>query len=306
MEDWKNWQGRTRTSDLEAKELAKLRVYREGGLNYYAAKMTEEQIRERRMYLRRTLAAYSVWENLSNDALNDIRLYNIGGSYIVEDSNGYEFFLRVNKTTPEETAFRKARAMIPFEFIDLKGKDFRWEKYKADVSKARDMINRYTVKYPSFRDKGIGLYIYSCTKGSGKTMLASCLANEITDRYSGSVKFVNILDLIEMTKKGFNGYAEEIESIYKARLLFIDDIGVQMSKEWVDTVLYRLINERYNNRLPTVYTSNIPIEQLKMDDRIVDRIESTIMPVKLPEESIRKEVRQQEKDRLLEEIENAL
>ncbi len=305
MEDWKNRKGGNDISDLEAPELARFRLYRDGGLSYYAARMNDEQLHKRRMYLRKVLAPYPSWENLSNDALNDIRLYSVGSSYIVEDSRGYEYFLRASRITPEETAFRKARAMIPFEFIGLKGRDICWEKYKTDTSAARNMINKYTVKYPLFRDKGIGLYIHSCTKGSGKTMIASCLANEIADRYIGSVKFVNILDLIEMTKKGFNGYDEDIESIRKAGLLIIDDIGVQMSKEWIETFLYRLINERYNNRLPTVYTSNIPIEHLKMDDRIVDRIESTTMLVKLPEESIRREVRKQEKDRLLKEIENA-
>ncbi len=105
-----------------------------------------------------------------------------------------------------------------------------------------------------------------------------------------------------MTKKGFDGSSEEVKPIYESGLLVLDDIGVQMSREWIETVLYRLINERYIKRLPTIYTSNAAIENLKMDDRITDRIDSTTLPVKLPEESIRKTVRQQEKNKLLAEI----
>lgn len=305
MTEWKKRKGCTGATDLTEKELAMFRQYREGGISYFALRMDENQMHERRMYLRRVLAEFPKWENLSNDALNDIRLYSAGNGYVVEDSSGCEFFRRPAHATQEETAFRRVRAMIPFEFMDLTGKDFCWDRYRADISEAKDMINRYTVKYPVFRDKGIGLYIYSGTKGSGKTMLACCLLNEITKRYEGSVKFVNILDFLEMTKKGFDGNDEDVAAIYKAGLLVLDDIGVQMSKEWIDTVLYRLVNGRYINRLPTIYTSNVPAEGLRIDDRITDRIDSTTLPVKLPEESVRKAVRQQEKNRLLEEIENA-
>lgn len=305
MTGWEKRKGCTGATELTEKELAMFRQYREGGNSYFALRMDADQLHERRMYLRRVLAEFPRWENLSNDALNDIRLYSAGSGYVVEDSSGYEFFLRPAHVEQEDAAFRRVRAMIPFEFMDLTGKDFCWDKYRADIAEAKDMINKYTVRYPVFRDKGIGLYIYSGTKGSGKTMLACCLINEITKRYEGSVKFVNILDFLEMTKKGFDGKDEDVAAIYKAGLLVLDDIGVQMSKEWIDTVLYRLINGRYINRLPTVYTSNVPVESLRIDDRITDRIDSTTLPVKLPEESIRKAARQQEKSRLLEEIENA-
>ena len=155
--------------------------------------------------------------------------------------------------------------------------------------------------YAQFKGEGMGLYICSGAKGSGKTMLVCCLLNEITKRDAGSVKFINILDFLEMTKKSYNG-DEEVNAIYQAGLLVLDDIGVQTSKEWVDTVLYRLINERYAKRLPTIYTSNIKVQHLKMDDRIVDRIESTTYQVELPEEPIRKDIRKQEKQKLLQEI----
>lgn len=196
--------------------------------------------------------------------------------------------------------------MMPFEFMGLTAKDFQWERYKADTSGCKDMANKYIMNYPKFKEKGMGLYIYSGTKGSGKTMLACCLLNELSGRYAGSVKFVNILDFLEITKKGFNGNDTELKAIYEAGLLVMDDIGAQMSKEWVETTLYRLVNHRYAGRLPTIYTSNIPINSLKMDERITDRIESTTYSVKLPEESIRRDMRQQDKQKLLNELKNAL
>lgn len=284
------------------KELAIYRLRKEGGNQHFAMRMDHEQISERRIYMRKALRAYPKWESLSNEELNDIRLYSLGDGCIVEDREGYEFFLPAGKVTRGEADFRRVRAMMPFDFLGLTGKDFKWDKYKLDITSEKELAVRYIMKYPQFKEKGIGLYIYSGTKGSGKTMLACCLLNEIAQRYAGSIKFVNILDFIEMTKKGFSGGDEDVKTIYQASLLVLDDIGVQMAKEWIETVLYRLVNYRYINRLPTIYTSNIPADCLKMDDRITDRIESTTFPINLPEESIRKSVRQQEKRKLMDEI----
>ena len=41
--------------------------------------------------------------------------------------------------------------------------------------------------------------------------------------------------------------------------------------------------------LPTIFTSNCDSEQLKMDDRTVDRIVSISTDIKMPERSIRRE-----------------
>jgi DNA replication protein DnaC len=41
-------------------------------------------------------------------------------------------------------------------------------------------------------------------------------------------------------------------------LLLLDDLGSAKASEWVEEITYRLINERYNQCLPTIFTSNFP------------------------------------------------
>lgn len=295
----------TGATKLTGEELARYRLRKPGGMEWNSRSMTPEELSERRIYMRKTLVRFPRWENMTNAQYEDIRVYRQGNHLMLEDANGYEYLLPAAGVTAEESEFRKIRAMMPFEFLDVMAKDFQWSRYRGDVTVAKEMVNRYILHYEKLRNKGMGLYIYSGTKGSGKTMLACCLLNEITKRYKGVVKFVNILDFLEMTKKGFSGDDEDVNNIRHAGLLVVDDIGVQMSKEWIDTVLYSLVNDRYVNRLPTIYTSNIPVNRLKMDDRITDRIESTTYSVQLPEESIRKAMREQQKQKLLQEIESA-
>ncbi len=167
----------------DGETLAKYRLKRDGGLDWYSMGMSANQMSERRMYLRKILLQYPRLANMSNADLDDVRLYSVHNGYIFEDSIGREFFLKPERVTQEESDFRRCRAMIPFEFMGLTGKDFCWDRYQADISEARDMINKYTVQYVQFKERGIGLYIYSGTKGSGKTMLSCCLINEIKAQY---------------------------------------------------------------------------------------------------------------------------
>ena len=292
--------------EIKAKQLAAFRVRKEGSLSYRSMYMSDDEIAERRAYIRQALRN-TPKNNLSNDILDKIRLTEMENKgYIFEDPEGREFYIRSGTLTQEETEFRKVRSMMPFNFIGLKGKDFNWDIYGKDIKKAKNYVNNFILKFEQFRERGIGLYIYSSTKGSGKTMLSCCILNEISDRYPISVKFINALDLLEMTKQGYKGdEPEELRPLYTSSVLVIDDIGVQMAKDWINTIFYRLINVRYTERLVTIYTSNIATDALKMDERIIDRIESTTYLVELPEVPVRHMKQEKEKERIFNEIENA-
>ena len=275
-------------------------------MTYRDKEMTPDEILERRSYIRRTLRD-TPRANLSNDTLDNIRLVELEKQrYLFEDERGMEFYINSTAITKEETEFRKCRSMIPYEFMGLRARNFNWDIYRKDVKKPKNYVNNFILKFEQFRNNGMGLYIYSTTKGSGKTMLACCLLNEISERYAVSVKFVNALDLLELTKQSYKGQEpEELRVLYSASVLVIDDIGVQMSKEWIDTVFYRLVNTRYTKKLITIYTSNTATDALKMDERITDRIESTTYLVELPEVPVRHNQRTVEKEKIMKQIESA-
>lgn len=187
--------------------------------------------------------------------------------------------------------FRSARSMIPFEHLDKRAQDFEWALYgdNPDAEKGRKMANAFVLNFQKFRQAGKGLYLHSNTKGTGKTYLSYCLANEVMVRYDVNVKFTSVLEYLDLTKKGYSSAAdkEEKDGIVRATVLILDDIGVDVSKEWVNTTLYQLIDYRYANKLITIFTSNYPLEQLKVDDRIKDRINFMCLPLHIPEVSIR-------------------
>lgn len=215
-----------------------------------------------------------------------------GGAFIIYDVENYgetqPFW--VPDGTVQGTEARRNQSMIPPEYVYKRAKDFQWDIYGENVKLQKQIVNAFIINFKEFERQGRGLYIYSATKGSGKTMLACCLCNEIIEQYAIPVKFISVPDFVESTKDKREESKEKIDSLYQARLLVLDDIGAQTGKyEWIDNALFRLVDYRKREFLPTIFTSNCDSEELKMDNRTVDRIISISVDVKMPERSIRRE-----------------
>lgn len=207
-------------------------------------------------------------------------------SYHIDDYGPADFVENMEISNGD---FRKARSLIPFNYLDADSSKFKWDIYEEDVAIQQRVAKSFIQSFDSYQKEGKGLYIYSKTKGSGKTFLACVLANEIMNRRDLSVKFISVPELLEMTKQSYKDFAERenINKIYAAELLILDDLGAEIKKEWIDTELFRLIDYRYTHKRVTIFTSNISIESLKLNDRIVDRIFSMCIKLNLPEKSIR-------------------
>jgi DNA replication protein DnaC len=64
------------------------------------------------------------------------------------------------------------------------------------------------------------------------------------------------------------------ERIADAHLLVLDDLGASKWTEWVEEVTYRLINHRYEQCLPGIFTSNLPPAKLRdaLGERVASRL----------------------------------
>lgn len=208
---------------------------------------------------------------------------------VAYDVPGYGYAEYIENTSISSGEFRRSRSLLPFNYLDATLDKFDWTIYGENVTLQQKIINSFVDKYRQYQKAGKGLYIFSRTKGSGKTFLACCTANELMDYVDMCVKFISVPELLDMTKKSYIDYMKQsdIETIRTAELLILDDIGAETRKEWVDTELFRLIDYRYSNQKVTIFTSNVPIDELKLNERIIDRIYSMCINVDLPEKSIR-------------------
>ena len=190
-------------------------------------------------------------------------------------------------------------------------KDYRLSTFSTSVYSERKLINDAVgvIKYwisnvEQMVSDGIGLYLSSSTKGSGKTRMAASLANELMSVYGYPVKFatsIQIINAIKATWDKSNTESETalLEHLTKIKVLVLDDFGTEQVKDWIGERFYHIINERYVRNLPTIYTSNYRLDQLQYDDRITDRILEKSLQVLFPEESVRKKIAQQRETEML-------
>lgn len=214
-------------------------------------------------------------------------------TYDIEGMGVYDVF---HLDSADHVDYRMERSRMPYR-DDAKG--FRWELYQTRVDTQKRIANAFILNWPRFFKDGQGLYICSEVNGSGKTYLACCLGTEVVKKHSIPLKFVTANDYIAMIREK----DPTLDSIKECSLLIFDDIGAQGEKqEWISESIFRLVDHRYRNKLPTIYTSNLPIKQASKNDRTFSRIYERSFEIKLPEVSIREQKADAMKDEFLREV----
>ena len=110
-----------------------------------------------------------------------------------------------------------------------------------------------------------GLYIYG-DLGTGKTYLCTALANSLVKK-GKKVAFVKVSNFFNEMKSYFSQEPDMIDRnisiLKKAEYLFLDDIGSEAVSEFVrDDILFRVLDYRLENKLMTIFTSNLSKEEL--------------------------------------------
>ena len=126
--------------------------------------------------------------------------------------------------------------------------------------------------------------------GCGKTHLAAAIANAGIEA-GKPVFFVVVPDLLDHLRAAYQPdsevtYDQLFEHVRNAPLVILDDLGLHSATAWAQEKLFQLVNHRYNHRLPTVFTTSMPLEE--MDERLSTRLcDTNIARVFLLEESTR-------------------
>lgn len=187
---------------------------------------------------------------------------------------------------------------------------YQLQDSKVTASLAKKAAGNYVFNFEKMREKGKGLYFYSEVKGSGKTRLASSIANALVKEYGVNLAFIKSGDLFEQIKKAMfdkdstTTKAVIIKTFREVDLLVIDDLALTDATEFEEGVMYDLIDYRLEHKKPTIFTSNVTIMELEdiyPGERVNQRIDKMALEIYMPEESIREKEAQSE-DAELEKI----
>lgn len=191
-------------------------------------------------------------------------------------------------------------ADIPKAFREMRLGSFRVDVYREPEEKKKAlvacrMVKEYLEMFREAEDKGMGLYLYSGTKGSGKTRMAASIANELMEAHDVQVKFAVSTEILAEIRRTFDKGSEYTQSqvldaFRTAEVLVLDDFGAEKVTEWVADQFYHILNSRYVSRKVTLFTSNESLGTLKYDERITNRIKERCYQIDFPEESVREHI----------------
>ncbi|MGQ7279632.1 primosomal protein DnaI [Brevibacillus thermoruber] len=109
-----------------------------------------------------------------------------------------------------------------------------------------------------------GLYLHG-PFGVGKSYIMGAIARELSERNIASL-MVFVPDFVREMKDSLSdqSYSGKLEMLKEVPVLILDDIGAENLTPWVrDEVLGVILNQRVNNHLPTLFTSNYSLEELE-------------------------------------------
>ena len=158
----------------------------------------------------------------------------------------------------------------------FKKRNFNSFEVNDDNRNAYQMSKKYVEEFEKFKETGRGLLFFG-NYGTGKTHLAAAvLQNVIKKGYTGV--FMSVPELISKIRASWSNDENEgdmIDIISETDLVVMDDLGAENTKDWVKERLFVILNRRYEAMLPTIFTTNCNMEELKR--KTGGRIHSRLM-----------------------------
>ncbi len=173
-----------------------------------------------------------------------------------------------------QLAIRRARlleqAEIPPKYAHCTLQDFdvRFSKRAvASLESALFYAKQFVENYPLERE-GV-LLTGPC--GRGKTHLAAAMLKDLILKAEARCLFRDYGSLLKQIQATYSRQiiSDEdtglvvteysiLQDVIEADVLVLDDLGAEKSSEWTQSMLYHVINERYNHGRTTIITTNLP------------------------------------------------
>ena len=145
------------------------------------------------------------------------------------------------------------------------------------TQRALAKVTDYIMNWDENQEAGKGLYLCGGV-GTGKTHLAVAVLNELIRRRRIPALFVTVPELLDNLRGTYDNPGrnldEWMDAVKNADFLVLDDLGSEKPTAWVQERIFVIVNHRYREALPTVFTSNIGPKDLatQLGERTASRI----------------------------------
>lgn len=150
--------------------------------------------------------------------------------------------------------------------------------------KISNAMQKYAVQFETFKQNSKGLLLYGSV-GTGKTYYAACIANRLIDN-GYTCLMTNFARLTNQIQGMYEGKQEFLDSLNSYSLLVIDDLGAERKTDFMQEMVFNIIDSRYRSGLPFIITTNLTMDEIKKPQevgyaRIYDRVLQHCFPVEV-------------------------
>jgi DNA replication protein DnaC len=171
---------------------------------------------------------------------------------------------------PERTVLDRAAIRLRWAGLTKRFEHASFETYNPQHPRQEavlEMVHGYAEHFDDHLKAGRSLVMVG-KPGTGKTHLGFSILRQLmnkSDRFTG--RLIGVSDLFRSIKETWQRGSKKTEKeviaeLIAPHLLVIDEIGVQFDSQAERSLLYDVINGRYQEVLPTVVISNLPREEL--------------------------------------------
>ena len=153
-------------------------------------------------------------------------------------------------------------------------------------------MKRYCANFAQFKEDGKGLILYGGVE-TGKTFIACCVANELIEKGYNvlATNFSRIVNTV-WNEQDKQAYFDKLNTF---DLLVIDDLGAERNSDYMQEIVFNVIDSRDRAGLPVIITTNLTLDEMKAPadltrQRIYSRVLKMCFPVEVSGIQRRREI----------------
>jgi DNA replication protein DnaC len=175
--------------------------------------------------------------------------------WVSEVADGVERVRRCDCWRQSIAGHQLTHARIPRRYQHCQLSNF--EQTVDSLREAHRRARAFVEAFPAV-DKGL---LLRGRHGVGKTHLAVAMLREIIASRGARGYFYETRELLKLVRDTFATAGESemdvLRPVLDADILVLDDLGAEKTSEWVQETLGLVVNTRYSERRPTIFTTNL-------------------------------------------------
>ncbi len=207
-----------------------------------------------------------------------------GTTWVLVEKKGKTVARRCDCYVKKQKQVLFQKADIPRRYKNCTLDNFEIHKNNTSHRDALKISRQFVNNFPA-QDIGM-LFIGPC--GVGKTHIAAAIINELIKTKKTFCHFTDFRELIRSIQNTYTPDSSMSESdvlnpVFQCQVLVMDELGAKRATAWVEDTIFYIINNRYNNKKLTIFTSNYLDQEddevdarqeffKQKDDSLIDRI----------------------------------